>query len=161
VSAAACTVPVGTLIAAPFYIEWGQTIQAKVTAKNIVNFSPESDVGGTAIILTNPSAPVGLVSVPAITAATQVGLTWFPGFLDGGSPVIDYTVAYGVQSGSYSTTLQGILTTSYTVTGLTAGTTYKFKVLARNSYGVSIYSNEVIELAAQIPNKPFAPITLI
>ena len=26
VSAAACTVPVGTLIAAPFYIEWGQTI---------------------------------------------------------------------------------------------------------------------------------------
>lgn len=70
-------------------------------------------------------------------------------------------MAYGVQSGSYSTTLQSILTTSYTVTGLTAGVTYKFKVLARNQYGVSLYSNEVIELAAQIPNKPFAPLTSI
>jgi hypothetical protein len=70
-------------------------------------------------------------------------------------------VAYGVQSGTYSTTLQGIVTTSYTVTGLTTGVTYKFKVLARNKYGVSLYSNEVIELAAQIPNKPLAPLTSI
>lgn len=70
-------------------------------------------------------------------------------------------MAYGVQSGTYSTTLQGIVTTSYTVTGLTTGVTYKFKVLARNKYGVSLYSNEVIELAAQIPNKPLAPLTSI
>jgi hypothetical protein len=70
-------------------------------------------------------------------------------------------VAYGVQSGTYSSTIQGILDTSYTVTGLSTGVTYKFKVLARNSYDVSIYSNEVIELAAQIPNKPLAPLTTI
>jgi len=90
--------------------------------------------------------------VPKITTATQVGLTWFPGFFNGGSPIIDYTVAYGVATGSYSNTIPGILTTSYTVTGLTAGTTYKFKVLSRNVYGVSVYSNEVVELAAQIPD---------
>jgi hypothetical protein len=70
VTYANCTVPVGTLIAQPFYIEWGQKIYAKVTAKNIVNYSPESAEGGLAVILTNPSAPVGLVTVPAITAAT-------------------------------------------------------------------------------------------
>jgi hypothetical protein len=70
-------------------------------------------------------------------------------------------VAYGVQSGTYSSTIQGILDTSYTVTGLSTGVTYKFKVLARNSYDVSIYSNEVVELAAQIPNKPLAPLTTI
>jgi len=116
VSAAACTVPVSTLIAAPFYIEFGQVIQAKVIAKNIqtdpitlmktlVDFSPESEVGGTAVILTNPSAPVGLVSKPTITAATQVGLSWFTGFFDGGSPVIDYSVSYGVSTGTYTTTI--------------------------------------------------------
>jgi hypothetical protein len=70
-------------------------------------------------------------------------------------------VAYGVQSGTYSSTIQGIIDTSYTVTGLSTGVTYKFKVLARNSYDVSIYSNEVVELAAQIPNKPLAPLTTI
>ncbi len=70
-------------------------------------------------------------------------------------------MAYGVQSGTYSSTIQGILDTSYTVTGLSTGVTYKFKVLARNSYDVSIYSNEVVELAAQIPNKPLAPLTTI
>ena len=70
-------------------------------------------------------------------------------------------MAYGVQSGTYSSTIQGILDTSYTVTGLSTGVTYKFKVLARNSYDVSIYSYEVVELAAQIPNKPLAPLTTI
>lgn len=70
-------------------------------------------------------------------------------------------MAYGVQSGTYSSTIQGIIDTSYTVTGLSTGVTYKFKVLARNSYDVSIYSNEVVELAAQIPNKPLAPLTTI
>lgn len=70
-------------------------------------------------------------------------------------------MAYGVQSGTYSSTIQGILDTSYTVTGLSTGVTYKFKVLARNSYDVSIYSNEVVELAAQKPNKPLAPLTTI
>lgn len=70
-------------------------------------------------------------------------------------------MAYGVQSGTYSSTIQGILDTSYTITGLSTGVTYKFKVLARNSYDVSIYSNEVVELAAQIPNKPLAPLTTI
>ena len=55
------------------------------TTANLIVADAIGTVGGTAVILTNPSAPVGLVTVPAITAATQVGLTWFPGFLDGGS----------------------------------------------------------------------------
>jgi len=63
-------VPVGSLTSAPFYIEWGSIIKAKVTARNIIGYSQESAVGGTAKILTNPSAPVGLVTVPSITTST-------------------------------------------------------------------------------------------
>jgi len=40
------------------------------------------------------------------------------------------------------------------VTGLTAGTSYKFYVKARNVIGQSIPSSEVIILAAQIPDAP-------
>jgi hypothetical protein len=70
-------------------------------------------------------------------------------------------VTYGLVSGSYSTTLTSITTTSKTVTGLTEGETYKFKVLANNKYGPSLYSTEVTELVAQKPDKPFAPSTII
>ena len=38
---------------------------------------------------------------------------------------------------------------------------YHFKVQARNSYGYSLYSNEVTILAAQIPETPVAPTTII
>jgi hypothetical protein len=54
-----------------------------------------------------------------------------------------------------------VQSTSYIVTGLTAGTTYKFKVQARNQYGYSDYSVEVVILAAQAPSVPNAPYTAI
>ena len=47
---------------------------------------------------------------------------------DGGAPIIDYTLSYGVGSGSFNNAIGGIEETSFTVTGLTAGVTYKFKV---------------------------------
>jgi hypothetical protein len=49
----------------------------------------------------------------------------------------------------------------YTVTGLTAGVTYKFKVQARNTEGFSAYSAEVEILAAQAPSAPLTPTTTI
>ena len=88
-------------------------------------------------------------------------MTWYAGFFDGGTDIIDYTIAYGKASGSYSEKIEHILTTSYTVEDLENGATYKFKVLARNKYGDSVYSAEVTELAAQIPDRPFAPTTRI
>jgi hypothetical protein len=43
---------------------------------------------------------------------------------------------------------------------LTEGSTYQFKVEARNVYGFSVFSNTVSILAAQIPDQPFpAPTT--
>lgn len=53
------------------------------------------------------------------------------------------------------------MTTTYTATSLTAGTTYKFKVQARNAFGLSEYSQEILILAAQIPDQPVEPTTSI
>lgn len=61
----------------------------KVTARNPVGFSLESDE--ISILAAKiPDAPVNLQSVPAVTTAYQVGLTWEDGAYNGGTPVIDY-----------------------------------------------------------------------
>lgn len=53
----------------------------------------------------------------------------------------------------------GITTQSYTVTGLSLGTTYEFTVEAQNSVGYSLTSTSVIFLHALVPNTPSTPVT--
>ncbi len=48
---------------------------------------------------------------------------------------------------------------TYTKTGLSAGTTYKFKVSARNSIGTGSLSSEFTIVAATIPSTPASPTT--
>jgi len=54
----------------------------------------------------------------------------------------------------------GLTTTATVITSLSVGTTYQFKIVARNSFGTSEYSETVSILAAQIPDKPVAPTTV-
>lgn len=125
-----CLVPISSLIIQPYNIVWGSQIWAKVVAINIKGSSATSDAGTGAIILTNPDAPLALANVAAITLATQIGLTWNIGLKDGGSPVIDYQVSFidpNVGTG-YAILQSGITTTTFTATGLSAGTNYAFVV---------------------------------
>jgi hypothetical protein len=159
ISGHSCSVLISDLITAPYHLTWGSSIYAKVTAINIINNSLESLEGNGAIILTIPDAPTDLANVPAVTTSSQIGLIWNEGSANGGSPIIDYTVSYGIDTGSYTMTETSITDTSYTVLGLTVGVTYKFKVQARNEYGLSDYSSEVLILVAQLPDTPVAPTT--
>jgi hypothetical protein len=63
----------------------------------------------------------------------QTALTWSNGVEDGGSAIIDYRIFYAIDSGSFTVLRQGILTNSYVATGLITGTTYSFRVQARNA----------------------------
>lgn len=56
-----------TLTSSPYLLPWGSTVKAIVSATNVVNTSPFSEVGGSAIILTKPSQPVNLTDAPTIT----------------------------------------------------------------------------------------------
>lgn len=98
--------------------------------------------------MTIPDAPVDLANVPAITTSSQIGLTWNEGSTNGGSAVLDYSVSYGIATGSFTDSVVSIVSTSHTVTGLSAGVSYKFIVQARNEFGLSSDSSEVIILAA-------------
>lgn len=72
---------------------------------------------------------------------------WNTPTFNGGSPVIDYLVMFATGSGAY-VNLTSVTVVNYKLTGVTTGVTYKFKILARNAFGYSIESNEVIILAA-------------
>lgn len=98
--------------------------------------------------MTNPDAPYDLVNVPTITAKHQIGLDWESLTISGGANVIDFTVSYAAGSDAYLVLATSISNTEYTVTGLSMGVYYHFKVQARNEFGLSLYSNEVTVLAA-------------
>jgi hypothetical protein len=144
-SATTCTVPIATLLAAPYSLYWGDSVYAKVKATNVVGISSESSEGNGAILMTYPDAPVSLANDVATTSSSTIGLTWTAGAEDGGTPVIDYRISAAASgTSSFAILATGITTTSYATTTLTAGNSYIFKVESRNVFGYSTsFSNEV------------------
>lgn len=57
--------------------------------------------------------------------------------------------------------LTSTTSTSYQVTGLTAGTTYEFKIESRNEYGYSTFSSTLSLLCATTPAVPTSVVTTI
>ena len=101
-----------------------------------------------------PDAPV----ISSVTAGNaQVVVAWSAP-ANNGAAISDYVVQYSTSSsGSYTTFADGISTsTSATVTGLTNGTAYYFKVAATNSVGTG--SNSVASAAAT-PTLPTQTVT--
>lgn len=101
-----------------------------------------------------PDPPVSITNNADITNAVQIGLTWSPGSSSGGSPVIDFRISYHEGTGTFVTLEEGVSAYSYTATGLTGGSTYTFKIEARNSVGYGTYSDEVVVVCAGIPDPP-------
>src|SRR5215510_10454022 len=95
------------------------------------------------ILLANLS--LAFVATPA--QATQVQLAWDAPVQADGTPVPNlagYKLYFGSQTGQYQTTIPVGLTTTYTVTNVSAGQTYYFAVKAYDSTGTeSAFSNEV------------------
>lgn len=68
-----CAVPISTLKAYPYSLDWGVGVYAIVSAINIVGpseFSLPTLTAEAGIILTYPDAPMNLLNVPSVTSAT-------------------------------------------------------------------------------------------
>jgi hypothetical protein len=91
---------------------------------------------------------------------TTLGLTWSEGASNNGAAITEYRVSQAVQGGSFSV-LASTANTHYDVISLTSGTTYEFKVEARNEYGYSVFSSTLTLLAAYIPEVPTSVTTEI
>ena len=75
--ALSCAVPISTLKASPYSLDWGVGVYAIVSAINVVGPSVFSDPTLTinaGIILTNPDAPKDVQNVASITSGSKVGL---------------------------------------------------------------------------------------
>ena len=108
--------------------------------------------------------PKAVTSAPTSVTGTfgnaQVALSWTAPSTDNGSAITDYTIQYSSNAGtSWSTFSHTASTsTSVTVTGLTNGTSYTFKVAAVNGAGTSAYSTvSSAVVPATIPSTASAP----
>lgn len=129
----------------------GSTYYFRIAARNIVTdqygtwslYSPTV----SALIGSAPSAP----QTPACNNAGipgRLNVSWTAPASTNGSPVIDYTVDYGTDPafGAFSSVTTTAL--GRTITGLTPGSTYYFRVKARNSIGTSVASDTVSGIVA-------------
>jgi hypothetical protein len=111
------------------------------------------------------AVPMGPGTVPGTpTAVTgtagnaSVNLSWTAPTSDGGSPITGYRITPYIGSAAQAPVLTGSAATSFTVTGLTNGTSYTFTVAAINAVGTGSDSAPSPPLiAANGPSVPGAP----
>jgi hypothetical protein len=142
----------------------GDTGAVAIAANAAVgNYTIAASTGGTAwdevsllvtdsVAATVPGAPTSLSATPG---DGQVILSWTAP-ADGGGTITSYE--YQQDGGAWTTT--GGTTTSYTVTGLTNGIEYSFKVRAVNAIGVGAASNANTATPAAATAVPGAPTSL-
>lgn len=128
----------------------GITYTYRVRAYNSVGDSPySSEASVTAGVA--PAAPSNLVATPVSTS--QINLTW----TDNSNNETGFKVERRTTGGSYTQiAVVGANTTTFANSGLSASTSYSYRVRAYNSWGDSSYSDE----ASSITSLPAAPTNL-
>lgn len=128
----------------------GSSYKIRVAALNPVGRSSWTS-SSTGTLLASSSDSVSGLSVSSYTS-TSASLWWSDPFSNGGSPITDYAIQYRVR-GAFSWTefSDGTSTTAgVTITGLTRGANYEFRVGAVNSQGTS-WSSAVSQIPSSVP----------
>jgi hypothetical protein len=126
---------------------WSVNITKTVTVNQTVTFATEYADGtynGLQVWIILPVAPPAPTSLTSPSQSSgSVYLTWAAPANDGGSAITDYAVQFSSNSGSTWTTFADGTSTALnaTVTGLTNGTSYQFRVAGVNSVGTGSYSS--------------------
>jgi uncharacterized repeat protein (TIGR02543 family) len=118
----------------------GTAYKFSATASNATGTSAAASSASSAVTPASaPSAPLGVAGSGTGASAT---VTWSAPSDNGGSTITDYIVEYRIAtSGTWTTFTDGVsTTTSATVTGLSAGSSYEFRVTAKNLIGNSLAS---------------------
>ena len=81
------------------------------------------------------------------------------GSATGNSGILSYNLYWDNASGTNNIELTNSLTTTYTVSGVSGGSTYRFKVRAINIYGKGAFSTELVVTPSDVPGKASIPTT--
>ena len=140
----------------------GTTYEARVTARTSQGDSSVSAVGSAIPVAQVPGGG-NTFALQATTADAEVELAWLAPESNGAS-ITQYTYQWRTMSQMFASGRQGTTaSTSATVTGLTNGTEYFFRVFATNSAGDGPVSNEASATPAvpipdmEIPEVASAP----
>ena len=138
----------------------------KNAAGNIVTVTLGGGGGGSGedAVLRALFVPPAPTSVTATAGNAQATVSWTaPTGVLAQAPVSDYVVQYSTNSGSTWTTFSdGTSTaTSATVTGLTNGTAYTFRVAAANAVGTGAYSTASSAVTPGAGDPLFANVQLL
>ena len=134
----------------------------KVVAQNSVGLSLPSANSAPATPATVPSIPTAVV---AVRGNSSLAVSWATPAATGGSPITEYLVKYSSSTGTVKTWTTFVrpasTATACTVTGLTNGLPYVFKVIARNAAGISLPSaNSALATPATVPGNPTAVVAV-
>ncbi len=127
----------------------------RITADYVAGYNPNIDgifLGGASSSATVPGQP----TLSATAGNAQVGLSWTTP-VDGGSPISGYRLYRGTVSGSLSLYQSLGVTSSYTDTAVSNGTTYYYQVSAVNAVGEGTRSAErsaTPTVPATVPSAP-------
>jgi uncharacterized repeat protein (TIGR02543 family) len=120
------------------------------------NTAGNSTSGSTASAAVTPAGvPLSPSSITGSGTGGSTTINWTAPTSDGGSPITDYVIEFRVTgSATWTTFTDGTSTaTSATVTGLTAGSAYEFRVSAKNLIGDSLpsFTSPVVEALPMTP----------
>src|SRR5207247_2036113 len=122
----------------------------RVRASNTGGDSAYSNTATATTLLSTPAAPSRATATAV--SSTSITVTW----ADQSTNEDTYRIERAMGAGAFSqvgTVAPNI--TTYTDTGLTAGTSYSYRVRASNTGGDSAYSNTAS--ATTLPSSPAAP----
>ena len=138
----------------------GTSYVIKVIARSALGIGPPSANSAPSTPATVPGAPTILSAVPS---AGQIALAWTVPASTGGSHITDYIVKISTNSGTTwsRVTRPASAALSHILTGLAGGTSYAIKVIAKNAFGISPPSVNVVSVAAAtVPGKPTAVVAV-
>ena len=130
----------------------GTNYRFRVAARNAIGVGPSSTpVEATPAWM--PAAQAGVTPADGVGSG-QVKLTWTAP-ADHGAAITDYVIESSLDGTVWTTVDDGVSTsTAYTVSGLTNGTRYSFRVAAKNAAGVGPSSTPVEATPVGLPNAP-------
>ncbi len=138
----------------------GETRHYRVSAINSVGTGAASNVASATTstpTITAPAAPTGLTATAA--GQTTINLSWTAPTTTGGADITGYQIEVSPNGTTNWTNQQantGSPATSYSHTGLSAGTTRYYRVSAINSAGTGAASN-VDDASTDAATRPAAP----
>lgn len=138
------------------YTTYSYTVSARNAYSTSVGGTGPKSAAATVLAPGPPSAPRNLSGVSSGTVPGEVQLTWQVPVNAGTGGITGYTIRLADDTPVATTTGTGL---TYTVSGLTPGVAYTFKVAARNSLAdvegsVSAFSNQVVITPIGEPTAP-------